>query len=687
MTIKQLVAGVVVFILILIGSPSIFPKTDLPVKSPVSKGYKVEKYFSIDCFLTLETLQACIKDGDEFGLVMDFSGIEELLDGTEIKPGDMFGGTVYLGPYPFEQEETSYSYKRFRSTISFSKNRIILPVGNFLAGYRNSEDWTNRGMLALRLELYLDNGKSVRYLGLYDTFLRFQAVAAEDGKVNYIKKTTLIDGPSVNLITSDDPSTLVIAFKTDAPAMGTVTLKDGRQFKETEASTRHEIKVTGLKPGSSYAYRVEFEDYTTRFYSFQTAPIRGEGDVMFAYSGDSRAGTGGGANNLMGVNYLTMERLANLAYNKGAQLFVFGGDLINGYTSSPEDFATQMMGWKQAVAGFRNHRPVYSCLGNHEALLRAFKGTSDRHLVMDRWPYETESAEALFARELVLPENGPTPSDPRRPSYKENVYSFQYGPIRFISFNNNYWVTRNLEKREGSWRTGGAPEGYILPDQMQWIQKELDKAEQDSSVKYIIMFAQEPVFPNGGHVQDSMWYNGSNTVRAYTLNKKTGKLEKEAKGILEVRNRLIQMISNNKKVAAVLGADEHAYHKVLIDKDVPIGVPAIDDNDGSGRVCKEDGTCSPLDTLKYPTWYLVCGGAGAPYYSKEPTPWNRYWEAYTGNYPNHSSLKGPFYYSSQENMFLFATKNGKLSMTVCNPYGEVIDRIDDMMKVKLNAGE
>jgi hypothetical protein len=685
MIIKQLMFAILICMMGMMSSPSLQSQTTLPVKSPISKGYVVDESYSIDCFLTVETLQSCFKNGDENGLVFDFSGIRQLLDGTKIEPNDTFGGTMYLGPYPFEGSETTYSYKRFRMAISLNKNNTFLPVGEFLSGYRNSEDWQTEGMLAVRLELYLDNGQMVRYLGLYDTFLHFKKVMGTDGKINYIKSTTITDGPSVNLITSDDPTSLVIAFKTDRPVIGKVQLKDGSEFKESKAVTQHEIKVSGLKPGMEYAYRVAYEDYKTKFYRLITAPKPGDSDVIFAYSGDSRAGVGGGAHNLMGVNYLTMERLANLAYRKDARFFIFGGDLINGYTSNPNDFATQVMGWKQATAGFRNHRPIYSCIGNHESLLRAFLSKTGRHLVMDRWPYDTESTEALFARELVQPENGPIASDPRRPSYKENVYSFQYGPVRFISFNNNYWVTRNLEKREGSWRTGGAPEGYILQDQMQWIQKELDKAEQDPTVKYIVMYAQEPVFPNGGHVSDSMWYSGSNTIRAYTLNEETQKLQPEKLGILEVRNQLISMIAANKKVAAVLGADEHAYHKVLIDKNVPIGVPALDDNDSSGRVCKEDGTCSSLKTLKYPTWYLVSGGAGAPYYSKEKTPWNHYWDNYKGTYPNHSSLNGPFYFSSQENMFLFNTKGGKLSLVVMNPYGDVIDRIDDMLKVKANG--
>jgi hypothetical protein len=132
----------------------------------------------------------------------------------------------------------------------------------------------------------------------------------------------------------------------------------------------------------------------------------------------------------------------------------------------------------------------------------------------------------------------------------------------------------------------------------------------------------------------------------------------------------------------VLGSDEHSYHKVLIDKNVPIGVPGLDDKDGSNRVCQKGGSCSPLGDLQYPTWYLVSGGAGAPYYSEGTTPWNSYWKKYQGTYPDHTSMRGCYYYSSQENIFIFKVNKERISLAVYNPYGEIIDTIDDLMAVK-----
>ena len=34
---------------------------------------------------------------------------------------------------------------------------------------------------------------------------------------------------------------------------------------------------------------------------------------------------------------------------------------------------------------------------------------------------------------------------------------------------------------------------------------------------------------------------------------------------------------------------------------------------------------SPLAELEHRTWYLVCGGGGAPYSAERRSPWNEYW--------------------------------------------------------------
>jgi hypothetical protein len=361
----------------------------------------------------------------------------------------------------------------------------------------------------------------------------------------------------------------------------------------------------------------------------------------------------------MGVNQKTLERIAAVAYQQGAQFLVQGGDLFNGYTTSPEDFRTQFYSWKQGVSGFWHTRPVYTAMGNHEALLRVFQTPSTVRL--DRWPYDTESAEAVFADELSQFTNGPEPSDPRRPTYRESVYSFQYGNVLMLCYNNNYWYTNSHD------RFGGCPQGYLFEDQLEWIEGQLEAAEEDATIDHVFLMAQEPVFPCGGHTGDAMWYSGDNNVRAHVYT--DGELVPEELGIIEVRDRFVRAITGSTKVAAVLGSDEHAYYRILINQNVPVGDLSRDDEDGDGVL----DDASPVDWIENPTWFITSGGAGAPYYSEEPAPWNEYWNAMGGD---------GYYFSSQENVIIFRVDGESVEAVVYNPSGEVIDTIDDLAAVK-----
>lgn len=615
---------------------------------------------------SLDQLQSAVRDGDENGLLLILTDISTLLDGTNIDPVKIYG-TAYVGPYPFEADENEYSYKRFRAPSSIKNGKATLRVGYLLGEAHNSEDWTDHGTVAVRLRLFLEQEGKDRFLGDYDTFTSFKK---ENDR--YIKSTSIIEGPFVNLIQSDNPGKMVISFRTDRPVKGTVILNNGEKFADEKPTTQHEIPVTGLKVDTEYRYRVKAGDLEWKEYKFHTAPEKGKGTFKFAYIGDSREGVGGGERNFMGLNYAILERLLNQAWLADVRFYAMGGDLVNGYTSVKDDFKMQLHGWKQAVAGFRNHYPVYPAMGNHEALLNVYLKEGKWRILLDKWPYETDSAEAVFADEFVNPKNGPKPMDERLPTYEENVFSYQYGPVKMIAFNNNYWISYR------AFEYGGCPEGFIMENQLEWIKKEIEAGDRDETVKYMILYAQEPVFPNGGHVKDAMWHGGDNRNRAHIFDPEKKELIPAEKGVIEVRNELARAVAASPKVAAILGSDEHSYHKILITKDVPAGIPEKDDKDENQIIEKEEPV-SPLSYLNHPTWYLVCGGGGAPYYSHQDAPWNKYWIE-KGKYGK--GAEGYFYYSSQANIFLFDVNEKSIGVKVINPYGEMIDEIPDLMKVK-----
>ncbi len=621
--------------------------------------------------LSIEQIRQAVQQGEK-GIVVDFSHVTKTLDGKPVSSGDVYG-TVVCGPYPFESAETQMSYLRFRRDTRIADGRGVVDAAYFLKQKTNSEDWVDRGQIAIRMKLFHAQEGEDLDLGVYDTRCMFRR---DGGMVRLLP--SIVEGPSVNLVTSDDPTRCVIALRTSKSLVVRVTLDDGREFRSSVSSRRHEIEIDGLTADREYRYRVTVGDMTTRDYRLRTAPAKGSVGFRFAYGGDSREGAGFGLESHMGCNFLDLSRFAAFAYREDCRFLLQGGDLVNGYTTRPDDYRTQFYGWKHAVQAFHAERPVYAAMGNHECLVHHFDDGSKYGLRIDRWPYATHSSEVIYGEELVLPTDGPPAADPTRPTYRENVYSFQYGCVKCIAVNNNYWLC------DRATQYGGSPEGYIMPDQLGWIQQELSEAEGDATVEYVIVFMQEPMLPNGGHIADAMWYHGDNNVRAGTWN--GTELQREPLGIIQVRNELMRAIHASTKVAAVLGSDEHGYSKVKIDGKVPVGDPTRDDVNGDGWINhygldvngddQPDAveTASPLGDLRRPIWYLVGGGFGAPFYAREPTPWNEYWD--DGRNPDNEN----FLYSSQPNILVFDVTETGIGVTVCNLYGETIDRIVDLMR-------
>jgi hypothetical protein len=620
--------------------------------------------------LSIDQIRAAVRQrGDQ--IVADLSQVARTLDGQRLDPHRIYGSVV-CGPYPFEAAEAAFAYPRFRRERPIDSGIGHVDVGYFLSETTNSENWTDSGQVAIRLKLFHEQSGQDLDLGVYDTFCMFRQVGS--GKFELLP--SIVEGPMVNLVTSDWVDRCVISLVTSRPVVARVTLDDGRYFHSAVRTTRHEIPLTDLRPNQEYTYRVTVGEHTTRPYRLRTAPPPGATGFRFAYGGDSREGAGFGLESHMGCNYLDLHRLASLAYHQDCRFLLQGGDLVNGYTTRPEDYRTQLYGWKHAMMGFLHERPAYPAMGNHECLIYNFDDGSKYGINVDMWPYDSTSSEAIFAQELVLPTNGPRPSNPARPSYRENVYSFQYGCVLCIAVNNNYWISFAAD------RYGGSPEGYILRDQVDWIKAELDRARDNPTVKYVLVYMQEPMLPNGGHIQDAMWYLGNNNQRAHTWD--GTKLVPAGRGIIEVRNELLRALHENPKVVAVLGSDEHGYSKTLIDCNVPLGEPHQDDRNRDGWInfhgqdTTGDGnrdateTASPLHDLRFPVWHLVGGGFGAPFYARQRTPWNQYW---TDDQDDDGTF---FYYSSQPNVLIFDVTDDGISVTVYNHHGEVIDRIANL---------
>jgi len=422
---------------------------------------------------------------------------------------------------------------------------------------------TEGGTVSYRIEfLDLVGGINLFFDGRF-------AYTKQDGK--YVHGVTILDGPNVDVPTT---SGMTIWFETDVPTRAAIVIQDAegepQAVLSAQAGQHHELVLEGLKADTLYAYRVGAVDArgiigSSGDYAFRTAPTVTR-PFRFAFMSDSRSYLGGGERMLQGVNAMILQAFFSEAIKLGADFVLFPGDLVSGVTTEVRELELQFESWKRAVEPIHHYLPIFEGMGNHDTAVdrKDGEGRSDKA--------SPNSSEEIFAREFVNPTNGPTPSDPTRPPYLENVYSFDYGAVHFVSINTNYW-------------TGGSPkegrsnrEGFIMEDQMNWFEADL-AAARERGASFIFVMTHEPGFPNGGHVGDAMYWNG----KIATMN--------------TMRTEFWRLASKY-EVAAVLHGDEHNYSRMLIDTQMD-------------------------PSFENPVWQIISGGGGAPYYSRSKTPWSK----------------------------------------------------------------
>ncbi|MEM9985536.1 MAG: hypothetical protein AAF804_10610, partial [Bacteroidota bacterium] len=437
--------------------------------------------------------------------------------------------------------------------------------------------------------------------------------------------------------------TIAFSLNKAAPA----TLRVGDREIEVKKNTLHEVQVQDLEPGKTYPYSVTVEGIT-QAYEFHTAPEGGSRQAFtFAYASDSRAGQGGGEREIYGANAYIMKKIMALAMQQEARFFQFSGDLINGYLTSPDEMNLQYANWKRAVEPWWHYFPIYVSMGNHEALMRVFSDESGRvNISVDRFPYEDESAEAIFGQNFTNPANGlagedggphdPNPKQQDFPSYEENVFYYTYDNVAVIVLNSNYWYAPS---------TGAVPissgniHAYIMDEQLAWLKATVDTLESNDDIDHVFVTQHTPCFPNGGHVGDDMWYRGDNMKRGWVNGKPM------SKGIIERRDQILDILVNqSEKVIAIMTGDEHNYALTTISPDMeryPTGYPEANKIQLSRTIYQVNN-----------------GAAGAPYYAQEETPWSDHVSGFT----------------TQNALVLFDVDGEALSMRVLNP--DTLEEVD-----------
>lgn len=523
-------------------------------------------------------------------------------DGLAFNFGENFYGTLYYGFIPYGDSKYPHPVY-FRSPSPIDSGLAVINIANTLSGIYDMVGWQEKGRGTMGYRVVDTAG-----LIVYDGIVTFRV--RQD---SFTIAPTITEGPFINKV---QPDGATISFTTNGKYIAQVRIGEMR-FMDKQITQHHEIEVKGLRPDTTYEYSVFMGD-TMGTYTLRTAPEPGRrGKFTFAYCSDSRSGQGGGERDVYGANFYIMKKILALCAQQDAAFVQFTGDLINGYLTNPEAMDLQYANWKRAVQPFWHHLPIYPAMGNHEALMRVFLDEERRlPLMIDRFPFETESSEAVFARNFVLPTNGPISEDGADydpdsthidfPSYEENVFHYRYDNVAMVVMNSDYFYAPSTQQVRV---TSGNIHGYIMDRQLAWLDSTIRQLERDTTIDHIFVTQHTPCFPNGGHVGDDMWYRGNNQFRPYVAGKPL------PKGIIERRDQILDIIVNNSsKVRAILTGDEHNYNRLHLTPETQI---------------YPEPYYFPKIELTREVYQINNGAAGAPYYAQEQTPWTPYVSSFT----------------------------------------------------------
>ncbi len=546
---------------------------------------------------------------------------------------EAFRGTVYYGLIPYG--DTKYPQPvYFKTPVSIENGRAEVYISDLGDRY-DMTGWRDLGKGVIGYRVIDPDGTP-----LYEGRIGFK------GTGPFEVDDTMLEGPFISQL-SDEGA--VIHFETNNKLRCQVTIND-KTFRGS-AGTSHEIQIDGLAPATEYTYTVSYGKNSEN-YTLTTAPAPGSRQSFtFSYASDSRSGPGGGERSLGGTNAYIMKKIMALNRHKNAAFMQFSGDMVTGYVFRKGEILLEYSNWKKAIEPFAHHMPVITTMGNHEALMKLFQDPiSKKVLYIDKFPFESTSAETAYQEAFVNPLNGPLSEDGSAydpssesidfPSYKESVFHYTYDNVAMIVLNSDYWYAPLAGLVQ---HTDGNIHGYIMDNQLEWFRKTVNEMEQANHIDHIFITLHTPFFPNGGHVEDDMWYGGINDYRPVIAGKRV------EKGIIERRDELLDIIVNgSSKVRAILTGDEHNYCRTELGPETNI---------------YPDIYLPPRINLSRTIHQINNGAAGAPYYAQQKTPWTPWTSGFT-----------------TQNALVFFHVNGKsVEIEVINP-----DTLEPLDKLKLH---
>ncbi|AFE09810.1 alkaline phosphatase [Corallococcus coralloides DSM 2259] len=190
----------------------------------------------------------------------------------------------------------------------------------------------------------------------------------------------------------------IVAFRTASSCNPTVRYGEGTSLTSSVSAgvsgTRHAVKLDGLSAGRTYGYVVEACGSKTGLRSFQTSTTSAATKAHFTAMGDF--GTGGSMQKKVMAVMNTPQWRSELLLALGDNAYPDGTDA---------EFQAHLF---TPMAGLLREVPMFATPGNHE--------------------YVTNQAQP-YLDNMYLPANNPQGT--------ERYYSFDWGPVHFISLDSN----------------------------------------------------------------------------------------------------------------------------------------------------------------------------------------------------------------------------------------------------------
>lgn len=259
---------------------------------------------------------------------------------------------------------------------------------------------------------------------------------------------------------ADPSTTITVAWNTDAATRASVVQIGERPDAmdrtvvghvstagmSANAVSVHEVHICGLRPDTTYHYRVGGEGHWSPSQSFRTAPAPGrtDYDVNLVVFGDSR--------DRMDVWTALQQRVAQVSAMRQPDLALFTGDAVYFGPLQPLWDA-----WFDGARASMARMPFVMAHGNHEGLAVNYL--------------------AQFAQ--------PQSDDPQQ---DELYFSMDYGPIHLVVLNDT--------------PRGGSLEALSGPE-LTWLREDLTRARANRArVPWIVAMHHKALFSASSHTDD-----------------------------------------------------------------------------------------------------------------------------------------------------------------------------------------